>query len=873
MANRKTAILIALFTMLTMTVSLIPTSLAQFGTQVNTMTAYAFVGARPNPVGVGQEVLIHFGITAPTQNATESYKGITVTITKPDNTTVTLGPFTTDSTGGSGTIYIPETVGEYTLQTHFPAQWYNFSGTGTFGPVNSRTYYSASDSEKLTLIVQEDPIPQYPAVPLPTEYWTRPIDSQNRAWYTISGSWLYASGGLSGSDVPNRLIFNNDDAPDTAHILWTTPLTMGGLVGGDVGITTSSNQGPVGFGTGDAYEGVWSSRLILAGKLYYATYAQGMLSSTTAQPVIYHCVDLHTGKELWAKTFLNNQSIAFGQELYYQGFNYMGAFSYLWVTTGGYSLFGYAGPATWYAFDAYTGNWAFTIKNPPSGTLMRDENGALHILVIDQTNGWMADWNMTAFIEASATGYYVGGGSWGNVVNGMTFDAGANTQAAKEAYSWNVTIPKNLPGSVQAAYFNDRVVGSNLGGGFGASAAPSTVSMWGISLKDGQEGQVLFNKQWASPSHWVSGNETISWATFSEQSKIGILWSKELRQHYGVSLETGDLIWGPTPSQYYLDIYEGSVLTSHLVAYDKLYACGVAGILYCYDVKTGDLLWNYSAKDPYTESMFSSNWWIGITFITDGKLYIGSGEHSPNQPLPRGAPFLCLNATNGDVVWRVNGLFRQTGWGGLAIIGDSIMATMDTYDMRLYAVGKGPTAMTVSAPENTQEFGAEVLVKGTVMDISPGTKEDGMVERFPNGVPAVSDECQSDWMLYTYKQFARPTNATGVPVVISVFDPNNNIYEVGTTTSDSAGFYSFAFTPEVPGKYTVIASFPGSAAYYGSSAETAINVAQEPAPTSEPSQAPVSLADQYILPGIIGIIVAIVIVGLVLGLLVTRKRP
>ena len=875
MIKRKMALLIAFITMLTLTVSLfaLPISNAQFGPQINTQTSYAFVGARPNPVGVGQSVLIHFGITAATQNATESFKGLTVTITKPDNTTETLGPFSTDSTGGSGTQYTPTMVGNYILQTHFPAQWYNFSGVSLFGPVVSNTYYSASDSDKLTLVVQEEAIPAYPGVALPSEYWTRPIDAQIREWYAISGNWLSAAGGLSGADVPNRFVSYNDEAPDTAHILWQKPLTMGGLVGGDVGIADSINQGPVGFGIGDAYEGVWSSRLILDGKLYYATNAAGLLGGST-EPTLYHCVDLHTGEELWAKTFLNNQTIAFGQQFYFQGFNYMGTFPYLWVTTGGFSLFGYLGPTTWYAFNAYTGNWAFTIQNPPSGTMLSDANGGIHVLVVDQTNGWMADWNMTKFcLESVTTGYDFQGGSWGNKVNGQTFDAGANTLAAKQAYSWNVTIPKNLPGSVQVAYFNDRVIGSNIGGGFGAGAVPSTVSMWGISLKDGQEGQVLFNKQWSAPSHWISGNETVSWATFSQESEMGILWSKELRQHYGVSLETGDLSWGPTPSQYYLDIYEGTVLTSHLVAYDKLYASGVAGTVYCYDVNTGNLLWNYTIKDPYTESMFSSNWWIGITFITDGKLYIGTGEHSPNQPLPRGAPFLCLNATDGSLVWRANGLFRQTGWGGLAIIGDSIMATMDTYDMQLYAVGKGPSAMTVEAPLTGVQLGSSVTIRGTIADNSPGTKSDALMLRFPNGVPAVSDASMSDWMLYVYKQFSKPIDATGVPITLSVIDGNGNYRTIGSTTSDANGFFSYNWKPDIEGKYTVYASFEGSSAYYPSHAVTAFSV--DPTATAVPTQQmPTGLATTTdLMTYVIGATIAIIIAIALVGLLILRKHP
>ena len=59
--------------------------------------------------------------------------------------------------------------------------------------------------------------------------------------------------------------------------------------------------------------------------------------------------------------------------------------------------------------------------------------------------------------------------------------------------------------------------------------------------------------------------------------------------------------------------------------------------------------------------------------------------------------------------------------------------------------------------------------------------------RFPNGVPAVSDASQSEWMLYVYKQFSQPTNATGVPVSIDAVDPNGNYIHLGDATSDSSG--------------------------------------------------------------------------------------
>jgi hypothetical protein len=129
------------------------------------------------------------------------------------------------------------------------------------------------------------------------------------------------------------------------------------------------------------------------------------------------------------------------------------------------------------------------------------------------------------------------------------------------------------------------------------------------------------------------------------------------------------------------------------------------------------------------------------------------------------------------------------------------------------------------------------------------------------------------WMEYLYMQQPMPTNATGVEVVIEVLDSNNNYYEVGRTTSDASGLYSLTFTPEVAGKYTIIARFAGSESYFSSYAETAMYVDNAATATPQPTQAPASLADQYILPGIIGIIVAIAVVGALLAMLLLKKRP
>ena len=67
------------------------------------LKTYAIIDAVPNPVGVGEEMLIRTGIIQATGDASYGWTGITVIVTKPDGTNQTLGPFTTDSTGATFT--------------------------------------------------------------------------------------------------------------------------------------------------------------------------------------------------------------------------------------------------------------------------------------------------------------------------------------------------------------------------------------------------------------------------------------------------------------------------------------------------------------------------------------------------------------------------------------------------------------------------------------------------------------------------------------------------------------------------------------------------------------------------------------------------
>ena len=802
--NGKTKIsTIALILMLTITATLV--ALPSVTAQQPTKEMYPYIGAIPNPVGVGQELLLHVGVTDQVDWIHGGWEGLTVTVTKPDGTTETLGPYTTDLTGGTGGLYIPTQIGTYTFVTNFPEQVVETPQRSIPEP---NTLLFAASSPPLEVVVQAESLQFYPGFPQPDQYWTRPIDAQNREWNDIAGSWL---------DEPANLIAPYNDGPETAHILWATPHAMGGWVGGDM---------PHSMEIGDAYEGKFMGPIIINGILYYPninTQGRGPLPLDTLETI---AVDLHTGEELWSKPLLdlNNvtRSVSFGQTLFWDSFNNHGVYAYLWTTSGN----------TWNAYEAYTGDWAYTLTNVPSGSRYTGPNGEIYVITVNLEEGWVSQWNSTRAVNPQDRSASIDG-SWGRYFGTETnriIDASVN------GIDWNVTIPTNFPGGLERGepvqLVGDRVIIANLGG---RSTFPGeTVTVSAISIAPTRRGQLLYSTTWDSPAGWVDGNQVVEWMAWSAEDMVATLYAREKGENFGVSLETGELIWGPTtPPQNYLDSLDDTKSGARTIYNGKLYSASVSGIVYCWDVNTGEPVWSYEVDDPYSEILWANTWWARPLFITDGKIYVGSYEHSPIDPRPRGAPFTCLDAETGEVIWRADGLFRQTRWGGRAIIGDSIIATQDTYDQRVYAIGKGPSKTTLQIQTDIIPWGNSVMITGMVTDESPGTNDPALTMRFPNGVPAIADEYMSEWMLHVYKQYPLPDcveGGGGVEVVLTTFDPNGNYYEIGRVTSSNTGMFKLMWAPPVPGEYTIMATFEGSEGYYGSYAETAIGVTEAPSP-------------------------------------------
>ena len=233
---------------------------------------------------------------------------------------------------------------------------------------------------------------------------------------------------------------------------------------------------------------------------------------------------------------------------------------------------------------------------------------------------------------------------------------------------------------------------------------------------------------------------------------------------------------------------------------------------------------------------------------------------------------IALNVTDGSEVWKISD-WGNIMYGGVTPVADGLLFALNTYDSQIYAYGKGPSQLTVSAPQASIELGRSLVIGGLVTDIAAGTKQTEQAGRFPNGVPVVSDESQSAWMEYVYMQKPRPTDVTGVPVSIDVIDDNGNYRNIGTAISDANGYFSFQWKPDIEGKYTVIATFAGSESYWPSRSEASFAV--DPThPTEAPTATPIqsTMVEQYFVPAVVGIIAAIAIC-FAITILVLRKRP
>ncbi|MCW4018850.1 MAG: hypothetical protein NWF00_09280 [Candidatus Bathyarchaeota archaeon] len=863
--KNKLVALLALVVLLSSSASLI--QFVDAHTPVWEIPTYAYIAVTPNPIGVGQTAFVTFWLDWVPPGAGgiggDRWQDLTVDVTKPDGSKETLGPFISDPIGGAYDLYVPDQIGTYTFEFNFPGQTASMYGPTGEISVNPSLWDYINDtflpsSAVTTLTVQQAEVTPIPDYPLPTEYWTRPIEGQNTAWRSIASNYLAPFGAayMAGSER-----FQPDGvAPDSPHIMWTKPLAFGGVVGG------SNTEIPgVAFYTGLSYESRFSNPMIIYGRLYYA-----LPLGNNAVGGGYVCVDLRTGETLWWQNYTVNPT--FGQLYDYESSNQHGVIpnGYLWATTTS------AGVTTWMAYDPMTGLWLFNMTNVPSGTRAYANDGSINIYVLDSTNKWLALWDSSAapdgpLVREAGTG-----------TNAYQYRPIGKNADMSNAYLWNVTIPSSVPAgsTIRKVIPGDMVL-------VGTSTTPMYMG-WGsqeytisaISLESGSEGKLLWSQTYDAPE----GNLTRQWGPVDPETRVFTMNDKETMQWLGYSIDDGSLLWGPVGEtrafNYYPTIGMGGSGPAGFVAYGNLYVGGYGGEEFCYSMATGDLLWKYNDTSSGHETPWG-NYPIFPAAIADGKIYLYSGEHSPNSPEYKGSRVRCLDAFTGEELWTMLswgsvGSFADEGWP----VADDSIVYLNTYDMQIYCLSKGPSAIMVDAPMTDVKVGDSVVIRGTVTDISAGTKQAEQANRFPNGVPAVSDASMGEWMEYVYMQKPKPVDVTGVEVHLTAVDPNGNFQDIGYATSNDLGTYAIEWVPPVSGLYAVTATFEGSNSYYGSEAGTAFAVSEvSPAAsvpsasiTPSPSQAPAPTSGTpttvYVAIGA----ASVIIIAIVAAAILLRRR-
>ena len=897
------AIIVILALSISASASLIPNASAH--TPEWQIPTFAHIYAQTDPIGVGQKASIYLFLT-PTYadtNIANNYRfhNYQLIITSPTGK-VTEQKFDTcqDTTSNQGTSFVPDEVGTYNLTFIFPGQKVNdYPHSPTSQYIND-TYMASSATTTLT--VTQEPIAEIPYPPLPMEYWTRPIFGENVAWYMISSNWL-GSGmpGYGGSTGPNQRVFSGDSVGSlTSHIMWTKTIGQpGGVVGGN-NLVIPGNT----WFEGTAYSQRYTNPIIVAGMLVYmepfeSTGSIGFGGGTAGDTV---CVNLFSGQEIWRRSGLPAFSFAYVQDMENPDFHGVRP---AYLCTSNFAR----------VFDAATGEPVFNVTSPPSGTNVIGPDGEVmkYIFYNNASTGQPQDyylclWNSSRFWQTGSmqqrnlqSQTFQMNYSQTTYVNGervVTLTPGSYTQVNASRslfYEWldpinqNVSIPwrNNQPGSpsIVAAFLGDILLCRN--GSYPSSTAPTGNSPYNyfavnLNASVGAIGSVLWRNTVQPAIDPVYGN--ITTVSFAGADKSGYFCEsyRQTSQLAFFNMRTGAFIKLTDP-QTSLNYYgsTGSGALHNVIAFGRCYAGAYSGILYAYDMSTGNVLWTYGNGGPgnttYSGLEVPGRYpifvkAIGGRTLNDGVIYTIVTEHTFETPIYKGAQTRAINASDGSEIYTLTAATGEFGAGSFAIA-DGYSNFFNSYDSRIYTLGRGPSETSVTVGPKSSALGGNVVIEGAVTDVSVGLQTTEIQGRFPAGVPACADSSMTEWMAYVHQQQPKPANFTGVNVHLIVLDGNGNYQDLGTTTTDSKGQYSMSWTPNVPGDFKVYAYFDGTKGYWSSNAETTFNMA-EAAPTAAapPATPGPSMADQYFLPMSIATILAVVIIGALIALMV-RKRP
>ena len=787
------------------------------------VTTYAYLSVRPNPIGVGQTLLFNIW-TTPAIDGSCRMSGFTVRITKPDGTKDTVGPMY--SYWGDCTAwfeYVVDQVGTWKLQfdfpgTYFPAGNYTVEALYRKGQVidfDDSRWYKPSQSPVTELIVQQEPVLSWPPAPLPTDYWTRPVRTHLREWWPILGNYPWSGSGEGFPDWPTGTNYFKGNtkydawvlAPNSAHIVWKRMDAIYGLVGTEAGIMGLGAAG----GPGDIAAGSRPG-LIYSGRCYQTLTVpvDGVPMSCAV------CYDLRTGEQYYAIPTA-------------QGGTTPSTISIipLAVSVGsGVDPIGVSGGVSVELLSVGT---RLLKINPVTGAVTTNVTGMAGTLIGNyvismQTNNtatgprlinWTTVGTSTNFTSRIVENRSV---AFTSIASNVDWQAGVFG-------TMSVITPPGAPGT----YAGLRVIGYSIKTGQMTCNVTDTLVPYATSEVAVDHGKIacLMQNGYAAAYDLSTGKrEWISQQTFDVGGYPWGTWGAYSSASYG--------------GNYILSLYDG---------------------IYAFNWETGKISWRYSDPSvPYETPYGGYNPFNAGVSIADGKIFAHNIEHSQSQPIIRGWKLHCINATTGEGIWNISGPMIP---GAMA---DGYL-TAGSQDGYMYVFGKGKSATTVTAPDVVVTKGTGVVIKGTVLDISPGQP----------GTPCVSKDSMATQMEYLHMQFPvdgiwHNLTMTGVPVTLTAIDSTGNYVNIGkATTSGYYGTYEMAWVPPAEGTYKIIASFAGDDSYGSSAASTAVVVGPAPAPIQFPEQIAPQDYTMTIAAGVIAIIFAVALVGLLL-FVTLRKR-
>jgi outer membrane protein assembly factor BamB len=847
-----------------------------------TITSTAYLAVNPNPIGVGQELLINMWNQPPINVARDFENTHLVTITKPDGTVVTYGPVS--SYAGDGTAwftYVPDAVGTWKfkydfLGMYYPAAYYyqgKVVANGTSGATYlDSAYYKPAITPEVSVTVQADFVSSYPPAALPTDYWTRPVSPNNREWRYILGNWpatgMYGSGegwpANTNAYMSNYRFAPYVQAPGSAHILWKQQGAIGGLIGGKSGQLSFTGAGVI-------------PTIIFAGRCYASVsvppdpvYINGTWQYPSAVSAVtkWRCFDLRTGDIYWERPVASGETLPTILTYEPGGPEVPGAEAQHTDTVYLVALIGASGsnPGRIIKYNAWTGVVAANITAQPTGvgaaTYYRDP-WVLSIQTIG--SGSSAKYRLINWTIANNAGTEVIGIGGGQ----------PTIQDFNQRIWGNISWPFSSIGTVDYESGIAVTTGtiSSTGTGVGTGVFVQAASL--------TTGALLWNVTNIDSNNWATFFGTPGVADhgkFAERMMTGEWWAWDLN--------TGKIVWKSPRSSWPWGVFGAYDVQS---AYGYIFDNGYDGV-HAINWTNGHIDWSFNAPSAPFETPYNGGFaWHATGYVADGKLYTFTAEHTPSQPITRGLKLYCLNATTGANIWNISAYSGVSGSrafpGGIA---DGYLTFASSYDGYMYVFGKGKSATTVTASPKTLTNGAQVLIEGTVLDQSPAQQ----------GTPCVSKDSMTTQMEYLHMQqpidgIWHNETVIGVPVTLTAINSNGTVINIGTATTNAYyGTFGFAWTPPSEGTYTITASFASDASYGSSGAATSIAVSAAPVatatatptetPTATPTATPTPTASPSPAPNpetgpstdmyLIAAAAVIIIVVIAVAAFVLRKR-